>query len=1556
MILTEFIRFLTFPLHQRLSPRLRPLDGDRGFALEGRRLSWLFGWVTVRLRIKSDDFLSPYMHLDYGKGNAHSQRIDFHQIGEDLYQADIKLYRQKRRIHLYPNALHATQPYEIVSLHMRSCSEILHIYYQYTRIVWRDMMRLSNPYRIHIKSYKRYKKQGLVGMLDSVEEEFRRIQPHGARRVSSSKSRYAKWIKHHEREPKHHEPLHFTPLISVVMPTFNTPIHYLKQAIESVIAQRYTHWELCIADDASTNPKVVQVLEGYANAYSNIKVCFRQENGHIASASNSALSLASGEFVALLDHDDLLAKEALWEVAKAINHHPKASFIYSDEDKIDLRGVRYEPHFKSDWNEDMFYAHNYLSHLSVLRRSLIEQVGGFRIGFEGAQDYDLFLRVIDRLEEKEMVHIPKILYHWRATLGSTAFDSSQKSYTTQAGLRALQAHFATKDTSIEVAVGKVPNTYRVTYPLPDPLPLVSIIIPTRDHYETLRVCVESIVHLTAYPNYEILIMDNQTSQKEALAYFEYLKENPKVRVIAYDAPFNYAGINNEGVKEARGDIVALLNNDTEVIDTGWLGEMVAHALRDEIGAVGAMLYYPNDTIQHAGVILGIGGVANHGHKGFRRGVSGYFARLVTTQNYSAVTGACLVVKKSLYERVGGMDEERLVVAFNDVDLCLKFLQEGVRNLWTPYASLYHHESLSRGKEETLAQKRRFGAEVAYMQAKWKEQLSYDRYYNPNLSRYHSDFRLSADNEIKGAMSVEGYENLNAWQSLSSKAREALPKLSEHFIINFRTQEYLDANTDLIEELERGRLKSAFEHFVRYGYAEVAQGVRRIGVRFPFYEESAYLASNPMVVLEIEGGKFENGYEHFILFGYEESIKAERAFVGAYPFAWSKRLKLHVKGYFDAKEYLGINPDVARAIEEGEFVDAWDHFERLGVEEIRQGERQLHRDIDKISEHAYAQGHGDIFDEVESEMVLRTPFEHFLWQGVQEVLEGKRKLYRKVLYRYQEPLRTKSVNREMDSFAYQPLISIVMPVYNVEVKWLALAIDSLKAQWYRHWELCMVDDASDHADLKAYLEGIDDPKIRIAFLEENHHICEASNRALSLARGEYVALMDHDDTLSSNAFFEVVKAINLHGAEFIYSDEDKIDENGAYCDPHFKPNYAPQMLYAQNYISHLGVIKRSLIERVGGWSVGLEGSQDYDLYLKVVDQTTKIVHIPKVLYHWRKVEGSTAVAFEEKSYAKKAGKIALERALKRQGEEGEVRYGHYVGTYRVQYAIKGAPLVSIIIPFCDKPHLLKVCIESLLDRSTYGNYEIIGVSNNSVQEETFALMEQLGSRDERVRFYAYNIPFNYSKINNHAVKKYAKGTHVLLLNNDIEIISPDWIEAMLSFSQRQEIGAVGAKLYYANDTIQHAGVSMGVLGLTGHNFRYLPKEATGYMGRESVIQNVSAVTGACLMVKRDLYLAVEGMNEEDLRIAFNDIDLCLRIGELGYRNLFTPYAELYHYESLTRGYEDTPKKLKRFHGEVDYMKRRHHAILEQGDPYYNCNFTLEREDFDLKDEKSTSSKC
>lgn len=533
------------------------------------------------------------------------------------------------------------------------------------------------------------------------------------------------------------------PLISIVMPVYNTGELFLRECIESVLAQSYPYWELCIADDKSTQPHVEQVLKEYETRDKRIKVVYREQNGHISAASNSALQIATGDYVALLDHDDALPEYALYFMALAIKQHPQAQILYSDEDKIDTKGRRSMPHFKSDWNPDLFFSQNYVSHLGVYKRDLLNRIKGFRVGLEGSQDQDLLLRCLPHVQHEQIIHIPRVLYHWRTVEGSTALASDEKSYTTEAGIRALRDYFSEHGPKgVRIEVGLVPNTYRTIWPLPQPAPLVSLLIPTRDKKEITEIAVCSILEKTTYPHYEIIILDNGSVEAETLDWFAAIQnKDSRVRVIRYDHPFNYSAINNFGVTHSIGSVIGLVNNDVEVINPEWLMDMVSHACRSEIGCVGAKLYYSNDTIQHGGVIISLGGLAGHSHKNYARSNNGYFHRLVITQNLSAVTAACLIIRREIYEAVGGLEEEGLKVAFNDVDFCLKVREAGYRNLWTPYAELYHHESISRGYEDTPEKQTRFQMEVEFMKNKWRDVLKQDPYYSPNLAKDREDFSI-----------------------------------------------------------------------------------------------------------------------------------------------------------------------------------------------------------------------------------------------------------------------------------------------------------------------------------------------------------------------------------------------------------------------------------------------------------------------------------------------------------------------------------------------------------------------------------------------------------------------------------------------------------------------------------------------------------------------------------------------------------------------------------------------------------------------------------------------
>ena len=531
------------------------------------------------------------------------------------------------------------------------------------------------------------------------------------------------------------------PLISVVIPTYNSKTTWLIEAIESVRNQIYPHWELCIADDSSTDKAIKPLLERYAQEDARIKLAFRKDNGHISAASNTALALASGEWVALLDHDDLLAENALFFVADAIIKNTDAALIYSDEDKITEKNQRYSPYFKCEFNYELFLAQNMICHLGVYKRSLINKLGGFRVGFEGAQDYDLALRVIENIKTSQIVHIPRILYHWRAIAGSTALASDQKNYAAQAGQKAIREHLARIGKIATVtSAPEAPALNRVRFSVPNPAPLVSIIIPTRDHANLVSMCIESILNKTTYKNYEIIIMDNGSIEPQTLHLFDALKKKG-IRIEQDSSPFNFSSLNNHGAKIAKGDILCLMNNDIEVITPDWLEEMASFASQPEVGCVGARLWYPDGRLQHGGVILGIGGVAGHSHKYAQKGFPGYFGRAVLHQSFSAVTAACLAVRRSVFEHVDGLNES-LAVAFNDVDFCLRVREAGFRNVWTPYAEMVHHESVSRGHENTPEKQLRFSNEVQKMHERWGMQLTVDPAYSSNLTIDSEDFSLA----------------------------------------------------------------------------------------------------------------------------------------------------------------------------------------------------------------------------------------------------------------------------------------------------------------------------------------------------------------------------------------------------------------------------------------------------------------------------------------------------------------------------------------------------------------------------------------------------------------------------------------------------------------------------------------------------------------------------------------------------------------------------------------------------------------------------------------------
>ncbi len=550
------------------------------------------------------------------------------------------------------------------------------------------------------------------------------------------------------------------------------------------------------------------------------------------------------------------------------------------------------------------------------------------------------------------------------------------------------------------------------------------------------------------------------------------------------------------------------------------------------------------------------------------------------------------------------------------------------------------------------------------------------------------------------------------------------------------------------------------------------------------------------------------------------------------------------------------------------------------------------------------------------------------------------------YEAYRPTEDELKRQKKKKWKAKPKISVAVPAYQTPEQFLREMIESVLAQTYESWELCIVNAGSDQSVETVLAEyAARDPRIRYENLPENLGIAGNTNQAFAMACGDYIGLLDHDDLLSPNALYEVACALeNDPEIDCIYTDEDKVTTDlSEHFQPHLKPDFNLDLLRSNNYITHFFLVRKEIVARLGGIRREFDGAQDYDFILRCTECAGKIFHIPEILYHWRTHKASTADNPASKMYAFEAGKRAIEEHLKRMDTPGQVSHTMDLGFYRVTYPVREEELISIIIPNKDEKETLENCLCSIEEKSTYRNYEVIIIENNSVTDEIFEYYEELKKRD-RIRVAVWEKEFNYSAINNYGVSL-AKGQYLLFLNNDIEVIAPDWMQEMLANCQRPEVGAVGAKLYYPDGTIQHAGCILGIGGVAGHMFVGMSRDRTGYLHKASIQQDLSAVTAACMMMKAEAFRRAGGFTEE-LTVAFNDIDLCLKVRQLGYLVVYNPYVELYHYESKSRGAEDDEEKVRRFQREIEYMRSRWLELLKK-DPYYNKNFSLTKWNYSLK---------
>jgi GT2 family glycosyltransferase len=1273
---------------------------------------------------------------------------------------------------------------------------------------------------------------------------------------------------------------HGGPRFSVLLPIRDPSPVLLARAIDSVVRQVYPAWELCVAD-ASGDPAIGALIASRAAAEPRLKVSLLEPTTGRAAAANAALALASGDRVALLEATSELAGWALHWMAEALHAAPDAALAYSDEDTIDPAGERSLPYFKCAFNYDLLLCHDLVSRLAVYPAALVREIGGLRDGCEGAEEYDLALRATERANPEQIVHVPRVLYHARAAAAPTARRAEEAARGREGARRAVRAHLARRGVAAEVLEApECRGMQRVRYRVPDPPPLVLVVVPTRDRLDLLVPCLESIRTRTTYPSYRICVVDNGSVEPGTLEYLGRLRSEGH-EVLRDDAPFNYSRLNNRAVREVGqdADFVCLLNNDTEVLSPDWLDELVGHAVQPGVGCVGARLWYPDGRLQHGGVVLGLCGCAGHAHRFATRGDRGYMGRAALQQSFSAVTAACLLVSCRLYDEVGGLDEA-MAVSFNDVDFCLKVRAAGRRNVWTPYAELVHHESVSRGIEDSSERRERAAEEAAIVRKRWRELLDDDPCYSPHLTLEAEDF--------SPAPSARG-------PRLAPGGRFSSPPL----VIVWRAAGARGA-----------ALRDPAVHFQSSG--------RGIGVALRIaywavtFQLRAGLRRRRYARLIRRSGLFDT--EHYLSQLSGAQADAARADPVWHFLERGADARLDPNPFFDISDYVARYPHSA-ARGKNPLV----HFIRAGIAPGCDPGPGFDVGF-------YVNAHPDVHA---SGM---HPLAHYLLHGRKE---GRACTPRDPLPARLRHLCEDEARAAIARFQRHPVVSVVVPCYETEPAWLVDAVDSVRAQFYPHWELLLVDDGSRREATRATLAALEgsDPRIRVLWQPRNGGISRATNAGLEAATGEFLALLDHDDRLAPDALFETVRLfVEDPALDAIYTDQDKMDESGRRFEPFFKPDWSPELFRGVMYVGHLLVVRRALALEVGGFDPRFDKVQDFEFMLRIAERTDRIAHVPKVLYHWRTVPGSVARGTREKSGIVELQAAAVSAHLARLGAAASVdphpRFDHRVVVRR---RLSGAPpLVSIVIPTKDAPQHIARCLDSIIDRTTYPRFEVIVVDNGTTDPSALHAI-----RKHPVEVVPYAERFNFSVANNRGVER-ARGEIVVLLNNDTEVIDPDWLESLVAHLQAPGVGAVGPVLLYPDRSVQHAGVVIGFRGTADHVMRGFPADADGYAGSLSCTREVSAVTGACLALRRADYLALGGL--VDLyAVAYQDVDLCLRMREMGRRILCVACARLFHHEGATRGKS------------YDFLDRvllldTWGALIARGDPYYNPNFTLERHDY------------
>ena len=1277
------------------------------------------------------------------------------------------------------------------------------------------------------------------------------------------------------------------PQITLLLPAAASEPALLRQTFASVLEQTDGRWHLVVVTDDAL-PKSADLP-----ADPRIECCVAQEPGR-AAALNTALAKARGEFVAVIEPGDQLVDNAL-EVMLSEGRRLKADVVYSDEATLQTIGPPSSVFAKPDWSPELLLSFPYIGRLCILRRGIVHSLGGWDHRTVAAEDYALVLGAARR--GAVIRRVDQTLYRrWRTHI--TQVCSAPGAL--EARRVALDAHLSAIDTSAELVTDDGPGGLRVRWPLAS-TPLVSVIIATRDRISLLDQCIQSIASRTTYPAYEIVIVDNDSREEESKRYFD---QTPH-RVVHAPGEFNFSAINNAGARAARGEYLLFLNNDTEVIAPDWLEAMVEWAQEQDIGCVGAKLLFADGRIQHAGVTLHDGSAFHPGYG--QRPSETTWPESEIVRNFSAVTAACLMVRRTIFDQVGGFDES-FPVAYNDVEFCVRVMSKGFRNLYTPHAVLHHHESSSRPPGVKISENEHLQQVVGGL-------LWLDPYCPAN--QRSSDGRTDT-------LQPTSSRAQSVWTRVSSRASAVLSSIL--------------SRRESLKAADWGQTPDEDPAVRWVDSVEIAE-IRRIALFMHPVTRRTFR------VLVPKRGQFE-------------------AWAALMPEVWAKNsggVRFRVTARLDDRT-IG---SVSRVVDPNS--------------------RSSHRRWRRISLSlpAAAGKHVDLTLETTFPDGAASAYAWAIWgdpaiverKTVGEMVRRQTHVIRAIglkaaARRYARVLLGRSVGaahydswfrqhrdagrdedrirRSIDAFTYRPRISIITPTHNTDPRWLRRLVDSIRAQTYAEWELCLADDGSTREEMLQLLEAIEqeDSRIKVVRLPVNRGIATASNAALALSTGEFIALVDHDDELAPDALFEIAALLNQHrDADVIYTDEDKLEFDGTHVEPYFKPDWSPEYLRSTMYIGHMTVYRRALLDAVGGFRSAYDGSQDYDLVLRVTAQTDRVHHIPKILYHWRKIPGSAAGDTTAKPWGLNAARRALQDHASQLPIPGTVEDQPGNGFWRVRYPIVGRPLVTVVIPTdgrvvqgpWGKRDLLLQCLRSIVDRTTYTNYELLIVDNGRLSPHVLDLLSRV---PHQRLVYEMTTPFNFAAKVNFAAR-HARGDHLLLLNDDTEVISAEWMTSMLEFSQQPQIGAVGGKLFFPDGRIQHVGVVLGIGGGACHVLAGQAGNSPGYFGSALVIRNYSAVTGACCMTRRNVFEEVGGFDER-FALDFNDVDYCLRVGARGYRIVGTPFARLYHFEGASFGSREHVVNP----AEVQALSERWSTVIE-ADPFYNPNLTRSGLDYSLR---------